>query len=456
MSKRGGKTRAENAAAEHLTGEIIVNTDASIRIAPRCAQAVDRHLRRPRGGPRVGARHQRRSGPADRATSASRATWATRWPSGTSRRAWAGSSAPRGASTRSGRSCTGIPLPEVLSRDFAAALHTIEHGFRAVSVPDAICYVPRTTSLKKEFTRKIRTITRGMETLWHKRQLLNPFRTGLYAWMLVQPQGLRWALPWAAVAAYAALGVLASARRWRWRSSRAARCPAARPRWGGPWRIAARVPRLLLDPGLPVGRQPRRHGGRVPRAQGRQGPDLGAHPSRPHPGPLTPGPTASYPRRLRNQFAVSRKKGPGSPKRSTSKRSPGLQGTRNRPRAPRRPGRSGCAARTALGVLSIQMRWSTSPQSHRQRIPSRNVPDLGPRPPERRLDEEGREVDAGVDRELQRAPEPPVDLHQVGRAGARVPLELDHGGAAPAEALEQPLRVRAQVGLHRARSRGRR
>ena len=55
----------------------------------------------------------------------------------------------------------------------------------------------------------MRTITRGMETLWHKRSLLNPFRTGLYAWMLFSHKILRWALPWAAIVAFVALGVLA-------------------------------------------------------------------------------------------------------------------------------------------------------------------------------------------------------------------------------------------------------
>ena len=34
LEERGGKTKAENAAAHHLTSDIIVNTDASIRIAP--------------------------------------------------------------------------------------------------------------------------------------------------------------------------------------------------------------------------------------------------------------------------------------------------------------------------------------------------------------------------------------------------------------------------------------
>src|SRR5690606_28676925 len=34
-------------------------------------------------------------------------------------------------------------FPEELSRDFASALMAVERGFRAVSVDDAICLVPR-------------------------------------------------------------------------------------------------------------------------------------------------------------------------------------------------------------------------------------------------------------------------------------------------------------------------
>jgi hypothetical protein len=48
-----------------------------------------------------------------------------------------------------------------------------------------------------------------METLWHKRTLLNPFGHGLFAWKLVSHKVCRWALPWAALAALAALAVLA-------------------------------------------------------------------------------------------------------------------------------------------------------------------------------------------------------------------------------------------------------
>lgn len=209
LEERGGKTRAENAAAPHLNGEIIVNTDASIRIAPDAL----RPLLAVFADPDIGCASGR-----DVSVSGETAT-ANAGESG-----YVGyEMAVRDLETRvhgivGASGCFyairahlhRLPLPESLSRDFAAALHTREHGFRPVSVSRAVCYVPRTPSLRKEYRRKVRTITRGMRTLWHKRRLLNPFRFGWFSWMLVSHKVCRWALPWGAGLAGAALMVLAA------------------------------------------------------------------------------------------------------------------------------------------------------------------------------------------------------------------------------------------------------
>jgi hypothetical protein len=83
-------------------------------------------------------------------------------------------------------------FPEALSRDFASPLRAREFGYRTVSVDEAVCLVPRTVSLRSEFRRKIRTMARGLETLWYKRSLMNPFRYGLFAWMLMSHKLCRW------------------------------------------------------------------------------------------------------------------------------------------------------------------------------------------------------------------------------------------------------------------------
>ncbi|MCU0622216.1 MAG: hypothetical protein MUC69_12015, partial [Gemmatimonadales bacterium] len=57
---------------------------------------------------------------------------------------------------------------------------------------EATCLVPRTTSLAAEYRRKIRTMQRGLNTLWFLRETMNPFRYGAFAWMLVSHKLVRW------------------------------------------------------------------------------------------------------------------------------------------------------------------------------------------------------------------------------------------------------------------------
>ena len=82
-------------------------------------------------------------------------------------------------------------FPAALSRDFAAALIATERGYRAVSVHDAVCLVPRTQSLRAEYRRKVRTMARGLETLWYKRHLLSVKRP-LFGFALLSHKLIRW------------------------------------------------------------------------------------------------------------------------------------------------------------------------------------------------------------------------------------------------------------------------
>jgi len=213
MEERGGKTKAENAATRRLGGEIVVNTDASIRIDPSALKSLVSVFEDPTVG--LASGRDISVGPGH--------TGSDRSEADTGESGYVGyEMAVRDLETRvagiigaSGSfyairpDLHRIPLPDSLSRDFAAALHTIENGYRAVSVRDAVAYVPRTPSLKVEYRRKVRTITRGMETLWFKRSLMNPFRYGLYAWMLLSHKVARWLLPWGAMAAFLSLGLMA-------------------------------------------------------------------------------------------------------------------------------------------------------------------------------------------------------------------------------------------------------
>jgi cellulose synthase/poly-beta-1,6-N-acetylglucosamine synthase-like glycosyltransferase len=208
MEERGGKTKAENAAAEHLTGEIVINTDASIRIRPDAIKPLIAAFVDPQIGCASG-RDVSVGSDEDTANVGESGYVGYEMAVRDLETRVSGIVGASGCFYAIRAHLHRLPLPESLSRDFAAALHTREHGYRPVSVSQAICYVPRTTSLRTEYRRKVRTITRGMRTLWHKRKLMNPFRFGLFSWMLVSHKVCRWALPWAVIVSGLAILVLA-------------------------------------------------------------------------------------------------------------------------------------------------------------------------------------------------------------------------------------------------------
>lgn len=249
LPRRGGKTAAENAALAAARGEIVINIDASVRILPDAVKALVRAF----SDPTVGVASSRDVSVGDEAREGNQGE------SG-----YVGyEMAVRALETRVGSivgasgSFFGIRkgihepgFPEELSRDFASALMAREHGLRAVSVDEAVCLVPRATSLRAEFRRKVRTMARGLETLWYKRHLMNPLRHGTFAWMLVSHKLCRWlvylTLP------LAALGLVLLAVAWppAWALVAAAVVGIVLGIVGMRWREGARVPALFAIPGF--------------------------------------------------------------------------------------------------------------------------------------------------------------------------------------------------------------
>lgn len=191
LAQRSGKTAAENAAAHHLKGEIIINTDATIRILPDAIKPLIRAFQ----DPTVGVASGRDLSVGDVTAEANKGesgyvgyemvvrAWETRC---------GGIVGASGCFYAIRHELQTALFPEALSRDFASALISREHGMRSVSVDQSICLVPRATSLKAEFRRKVRTMARGLETLWYKRQLMNPFRYGGFALRLLSHKLCRW------------------------------------------------------------------------------------------------------------------------------------------------------------------------------------------------------------------------------------------------------------------------
>jgi cellulose synthase/poly-beta-1,6-N-acetylglucosamine synthase-like glycosyltransferase len=188
---RLGKTAAENAAVSVARGELIVNVDATITVP---ASSL-RHLVRAFEDPTVGVASgcDVSIGAGDRA--------GTRAESGyTGYEMWLRDLETKAGSIVGASGCFyGIrrriraeALPPELSWDFASTLVAKQQGYRSVSVPDAVCFVPRAVDVQVEFRRKSRTMARGLSTLFHFAELMDPFRYGGFALMLVSHKLLRW------------------------------------------------------------------------------------------------------------------------------------------------------------------------------------------------------------------------------------------------------------------------
>ena len=206
MPERAGKTAAENAAVARIRGEIVVNTDASVRLHPSAVRRLVEAMR----DPRVGVASTRDVS----VTSSSAANSAEGSYVGYEMGIRALESSTGGIVGASGSGYAiraqlhRAKVRDDLSRDFSSALTARRHGFAAVSVDDALCFVPRSHSLAREYRRKVRTISRGMETLYFNRDLLNPFTHGRFAWKLFSHKVCRWLVPVTGVPAVVGLVML--------------------------------------------------------------------------------------------------------------------------------------------------------------------------------------------------------------------------------------------------------
>lgn len=205
LESRGGKTAAENAAGRELTGGIAVNTDATIRILPGALKALVRVFQDPEIGLASGRDVSVGRSDVERNRGESGYVDFEMWLRSLETRVGSIVGAS-GCFYAIRRELFDVLFPSALSRDFASAMIAVENGYRAVSVDDAVCLVPRTSSLRAEYRRKVRTMARGLETLWFKRHLLTRKGGRGFGLMLASHKLIRWLV--FLVAPLAPLGLL--------------------------------------------------------------------------------------------------------------------------------------------------------------------------------------------------------------------------------------------------------
>jgi len=203
LEGRQGKTAAQNAAAVRAKGDILVFSDANALYEPDALQQLVRHFERDDVGCVEG---QRRDFAAVVSASAEHEltyrdwesllkTWESRVLSCT------GATGPIYAIRRS----LYVPLdPSMISDLMEPMLVMCRHGKRHVFEPGAVSCEVVLPKLQDEFRRKVRIITRCLNSLKQAPEVLNPFRCGLFAIQVISHRLLRWLVPVFALGAFTA------------------------------------------------------------------------------------------------------------------------------------------------------------------------------------------------------------------------------------------------------------
>lgn len=80
--------------------------------------------------------------------------------------------------------------------DFGTALSCVQLGMRAVSDRRVIGYYKNISDSRKEYHRKLRTVTRGMSSLRIRAEVLNVARYGRFSFEVFSHKIMRWSTPW--------------------------------------------------------------------------------------------------------------------------------------------------------------------------------------------------------------------------------------------------------------------
>lgn len=183
---RLGKAPVLNAAAAAANGEILVFSDANSMFAPDAIRALVRPFADPAVGGVAGNQRYLKNG-----------------SDGGERSYWRFDRFLKQSQSRAGNaiSATGAiyairrrlfrPIPGGVTDDFFTSTGVVEQGYRLVFAPDAVAYEPVAPSSGREFERKVRVITRGLQAVVLRRALLNPFHHGFYALQLFSHKVLR-------------------------------------------------------------------------------------------------------------------------------------------------------------------------------------------------------------------------------------------------------------------------
>lgn len=187
VADRAGKANALNVGVENAQGEIVIFSDASIMLEGNSLQEIVRPFQDPRIGCVSG--EDKISNAAGEGLYGAYELFLRR------RESAIGSIVGASGSFYAQRKALIKSFPAGVAPDFISVLNTVRMNFRAVSNPLAVGYMQAIDSSREEFSRKVRTVVRGMTALFENWRLADVFRFPKFSFMLLSHKVIRWLVP---------------------------------------------------------------------------------------------------------------------------------------------------------------------------------------------------------------------------------------------------------------------
>ncbi|MFO0754204.1 MAG: glycosyltransferase family 2 protein [Thermodesulfovibrionales bacterium] len=203
--ERGGKERAQKAAVDASSGEVLIFSDTATLLDPDgvarvvrnfsdptvgCVSSADRYIDSQGKGSGEGAYVRYEMLLRDLETQVNTLVGLS-------------------GSFFAARREVCRPWAPHLQSDFNTLLNSVKRGLRGVSDPESVGYYLNIADERREYERKVRTVVRGIAVFMESLHLLNPFRYGLFSWQLFSHKLCRWLVPPAMLLAFFSNALLA-------------------------------------------------------------------------------------------------------------------------------------------------------------------------------------------------------------------------------------------------------
>ena len=192
VAERKGKENAQLSAIKRAKGEIIVFSDVATRIDPNALQKIAADFT----NNRVGAVSSEDRFISDNGEIAGEGAYVKyeMWLRNLecSVNSLVGLSGSFFAARKKICEDWSINVPS----DFNTALNCIKKGYIAISDPKLLGYYPNIKDESKEYSRKLRTVIRGISALFSTPEVLNPLKFGIFSFQVFSHKIMRWLVPW--------------------------------------------------------------------------------------------------------------------------------------------------------------------------------------------------------------------------------------------------------------------